>query len=271
MGVATHASAGAPEPDSSEPTTESAKITTIELVVDTTDLDEEFRGQSEHAIDELLPPHLEGTGYELSEGENGDIVLLIRFTTLEGGYQYHGLHFEFVRDGQAEAAIDWVHCAGCSQVRLAESLEKIMPSLLAALDEERQALAASTAVEAAGDGDGDTSGPDERPQIKAIGPLGGAGVGVAAVGLGVTIAGAVQWSRGQVPEDDLTSETSRGRDFTRQGQLLVGVGAGALVVGAVMLGVDLGLRAKKRSRAGQAQVIPVLGPEQAGIVFQGRF
>ena len=58
------------------------------------------------------------------------------------------------------------------------------------------------------------------------------------------------------------------------GYVLVGVGATAVVVGAVLLGVDLGVRAKKRKReaqAGKPAVFPIFSPDGVGVGVSGRF
>jgi hypothetical protein len=99
------------------------------------------------------------------------------------------------------------------------------------------------------------------------------GIAVAGGGIAATIVGAIDLSRGDDRNDDLTKMLSEGRDYTGQGQLLVGIGVGAVVVGAVMLGVDLGLRAKRRKQSDHAHalVVPTFAPNQGGISITGRF
>jgi hypothetical protein len=177
------------------------------------------------------------------------------------------LHFELVEGDNVTKLIDPVVCEKCYDDVIVSTVGAQVPTLLEAVD-------ARTAAVDPGDGDpgdGDSGDGDSTPSRKPIGPIGGVGIGVAAAGLGITIAGAVQWSRGRVPDDDLTRRTSEGRDYTGQGQLLVGLGAGALVVGVVMLAVDLSVLAKRRNGAARAQLLPTIGPERAGIVVQGRF
>jgi hypothetical protein len=252
----------------------------IVLEVDVDELPEGERDVGPVVLEQLRSL-VEDGGFEIVEDADDATLLRVRVRRMEAGDRNYGLHFEFVDGDVVDPAIEWTDCVFCTEARLLQKLEAVAPDLLAAIEARQQAEAeaASTEDEGGGDegegegGESEDGGDDGRvePPPKPIGPLGGAGIGLAVAGLGVTIAGAVQWSRGRVPNDDITSPVSEGRDYTGQGQLLVGIGAGVLVVGAVMLGVDLGVLAKKRKRGHQARILPVVGPKQAGLVLRGRF
>ena len=101
--------------------------------------------------------------------------------------------------------------------------------------------------------------------------MGFAGIGVAVLGVGALVWGGVELSRGVVT-DGLANEQRRLVDHGPRGTALVGVGAASLVVGAVLLGVDLGLRSKQRKQArSNTAVAPFWTPGHAGISVAGRF
>jgi hypothetical protein len=248
------------------------------------DVDVDELPESDQVVGPVILEHfgrlVEDAGFEVTDASEGATVLRIRLRRLEAGDRNYGIHFEFVDGGAVEPAIDWVDCVFCTEARMLQKLDAVAPSVLEAIEARQQA--SGDEGEDAGEGgegggvgmDGGSEPEDDggaEPKRRPIGPLGGAGIGIAAAGLGVTIAGAVQWSRGRVPNDDLTSRISEGRDYTTQGQVLVGIGVGALVVGAVMLGVDMGVLAKRRSGEARARISPTIGPERAGLVVQGRF
>lgn len=244
----------------------------VALEVDVDELPQAERGVASVVL-EHMRELIEGGGYEVAP--EAETVLRVRLRQLEAGDANYGIHFEFVEGDVVEPATEWTDCVFCTEARLLQKLDATEEALLKSIA-ERQAAGSSddgggetggeeTGGDEGGDGDGDVGKP-----VKPIGALGGAGIGVAVVGIGVTIGGAVQWSRGRVPNDDITSMISEGRDYTGQGQLLVGIGVGAVVVGAVMLGVDVGLRAK-RQKAPRAHIVPTLSGKHAGISITGRF
>jgi hypothetical protein len=234
----------------------------------------------EDLLREKLAPVFEANQAELVDMSRSEVPHLRvriggKFKDIEL-FKYE-LHFELVEGDNVTKLIDPVVCEKCYDDVIVSTVGAQVPTLLEAVDARTAAVDPGDGDSGDGDtgdgdtGDGDTGDGDSTPTRKPIGPIGGVGIGVAAAGLGITIAGAVQWSRGRVPDDDLTRRTSEGRDYTGQGQLLVGLGAGALVVGVVMLAVDLGVLAKRRNGAARAQLLPTIGPERAGIVVQGRF
>jgi hypothetical protein len=268
VGPVKHADASSPGVDESSTAPDASSTPVLGLLIDTTEIDEDYREQLEATTTAMLRPALETAGFTIADG-SVDMILRVRFAPYDGGdFRDHGIHFELIKGESVTPAIQWVICAGCGRNRLEKSLEAATPELLDALNDVFE-LPDSKAP--TGDGDGDVSGSlNTPPPPKPIGLLGGIGIGVAVAGVGLTVAGAVQWSRGRILDDDINSKLSEGRDFTPQGRAFVGIGAGVIVVGAVMLGVDMGLRAKKR-RTARAQVLPAIGPEHTGLLIQGRF
>lgn len=253
------------------PSEEASAPIRVYIETDTKALGERGLGMQGAVIREMRGA-FEAAGVELLEPEDEDpnaVRLRIRFTGNAEDvdvYDYE-LNFELIDGKTATQLIEPVACPKCVDAVLYEKLhEQVSPLVEAIKAETATNTDGSDSTPPSGDGDGDPATLPPKP----IGVLGGMGIGVAAVGLGVTIAGAVQWSRGRVPEIDLTRPTSEGLDYTPQGKILVGVGVGTLVVGAVMLGVDLGLRAKQRRKSNYS-VVPTFGPQQAGISFHGRF
>jgi hypothetical protein len=264
--------AGSPSSNSNE---DAATRGRVGLIVDVSALDEEFRRPSERAILDKVPPALTEAGYAITDG-TVDLVLRVRFVKLDGGHQYHGIYFEFVHGDEAKSAIDWVHCSGCNQVRLDERLDEALPRLLEALDEAVRSLPDLVEGTSGGDGDGDgDSGQPIAPTPKPIGPLGGAGIGVAALGLGGILWGAVDLSRGRVYHQDLDTPEPRRTwtDFTPRGQVWLGVGVGAVALGSALLITDVLMRAKQRKQRGSRAglPIPLTTPRALGLGWVQRF
>ena len=107
-------------------------------------------------------------------------------------------------------------------------------------------------------------------RIAPVGPVGIVGI-VVGVGAIVTgIAGAIDLGRGEVVGDDVGGG-SHATDYRPRGRPLVGVGAGLLVAGAVLFGVDFGIRAKRRKQAASKAVSIGIGPGFTGLTVHGRF
>lgn len=118
--------------------------------------------------------------------------------------------------------------------------------------------------------EGNPDGPEDQPtdRVAPIGGLGVVGIVVGAGGIATLIAGGVYLGRGEVTDD--VGGFDDAQDFRPRGRVLVGVGAGLLGVGMIALGVDVGLRAKKRKKTA-ARLRLNTGPGIAGIGLSGRF
>ena len=263
----------ASSPESEAPSASAETKVKIALVVDTSAIDEEFRHQLEVITTRQLQPALEEAGYEVTDGFV-DLALQVRYAPVEAGqFRDHGIHFEVIKGKNVEPAIQWVLCNACGQVRLEELLTETTPQLVEALKKATQTPATQNTEEGTHDDNPNGSNNDTQPVElpKPIGPMGGVGIGVAAVGLGVLIWGGVELSRGVVI-DGLENEQRRLIDHRPRGNALVGAGAASLVVGIVLLGVDLGLRSKQRKQArSKTAVAPFFTPQSAGIGVAGQF
>ncbi|MEX1364159.1 MAG: hypothetical protein AB1Z98_13610 [Nannocystaceae bacterium] len=107
-------------------------------------------------------------------------------------------------------------------------------------------------------------------RIRPIGGLGITGIVVGAGGLATTVAAAVDLRRGERVDEPTSAGLTNTTDFRPRGRALLGVGLGLLVTGAVLVGVDVGLRAKKRKRRA-VDVGFGLAPSFTGASVRGRF
>ena len=264
--LASPATAQASSPGESAAETSEPPVS-VELQVDTSDVDEQFRRQLELIVMRQLPHNLEQAGYELID-EGGEIVLRVRFSRTEaGGFRDQGIHFEFIDGGSTKPAVQWILCEGCVQIRLEEKLEGVLPQLLEALDDAATALTASPN----GDGDGDVNNPPIGPIPKPIGPVGIGGAVGLALGIGLSVGGGIVLANPSQQKYEDGKILAVEIDRTPLGLSLLIPGAALVVAGTVMLAVDLSKRAKQRKRAHDITVIPTLSPSSAGIGVAGRF
>ncbi|KIG14938.1 hypothetical protein DB30_06240 [Enhygromyxa salina] len=246
------------------PPTASPAPRTVRLEVDADELGDKAIGMSQMIVDRVGPRVRAATFELVGDGDPAEMVLRVRLRVLKSGEYDYGVHFEFVDDGGGrEPAIEWVDCHVCVDARLIPVLDEQLPALLMSLEARVEALADAREAGAA----------DETPPPKVITGLGIGGAIVAAVGVGVLIGGGVEVSRGVVLEDGLDEQGVR-TDHRAPGYALVGVGAAALVAGVILLGVDLGVQAKKRKQragAGQARVFPLVHSTSVGLGVSGKF
>lgn len=254
----------------------------IHLQVDVAELGEKGIGLDK-VIRDHVGPRLEAANFELVDVPQAAIVVRLRLRVLESSPYDYGVHFEFIDGTTREPAVEWADCHGCIDAKLMPILDERLPALLLALDERGKRVAAESEAEAeaASGGEGETGEEapvedepvDTRPRPKPITGLGIGGAIVAGLGVGAVIGGGVELSRGLIVEEATTDERKR-IDHRPPGYVLVGVGAAAIVAGAVMLGVDLAAQAKKRkahASAARTQIVPLLGPESVGLGVGGQF
>ncbi len=190
------------------------------------------------------------------------------------------LRFLWIADGADPSLVfPAVDCRTCLNEIMGAHAEARSPKLVAAAQAHFNALEEGSeggedtgAGEEGDDGDdGDDHGPGDPVDTPPIGPLGISGAVGLGVGLALTIAGAVEISKGQVPVPG-TSYLDTSEDHRPRGGILVGVGSAVLVAGAVMLGVDLvHRRAANGDRAASAHLFPLLTPTTAGFGVVGQF
>ena len=273
LGPPSLALAGPPDAES-EPASDEVTGRKIALIVDASEIDEEFRQQLEIITARQLKPELEGAGFEVSEGVV-ELALRVRFTPIEGGqFRDHGIYFELVRGGEVESAIPWVLCNSCGQARLEGLLAENAAALLEAV--ESAAVAGSDDPQGETD-EGGEGGHEENPHTdsgelpKPIGPLGISGGVIAAVGIGLSIGGAIVLADPVQTEFDPSQQFDTSLDRTGLGIGLIVPGATLFVAGAVMLAVDVSKRARQRKRADALTIVPTFSPTSAGIGVAGQF
>jgi hypothetical protein len=115
---------------------------------------------------------------------------------------------------------------------------------------------------------------NEVEKVKPIGPLGGVGIGVAVLGVGATIAGAVELSKGKVYDPGtLDRPDLEFTDHRPPGQALLGVGIATATVGVALLVTDVVIRSKKRraQTASARTPFPMVGDGIVGVGLIQKF
>jgi len=116
----------------------------------------------------------------------------------------------------------------------------------------------------------DASGDEkDKVALAPFGPLGIAGVVVAAAGVGLGVAGGIDLSRGEVDKAQ-GREGSKHTDYKPRGIGLLAAGGVAVAVGVVFIAVGV-IRTKKKQRERAARVQIDASPNFAGLRFSGRF
>lgn len=249
------------------PPAETEAAATVRVVVDASTLGPNNEDYFEQQIAAGLRDGLIAEGFEVVE--QGGATVRIRLEFFNEHHRDFLIFADVVREGRVAMSQRPVKCPVCVDSELIDVALGLLPALVEVLrtEPEQVPMEASSDPAPSGDGDGDV----EPPLPAAIGPVGVTGGVVAALGVGALIGGAVELARGDVQNDNPDMRDSIGHDHTTPGKILLGVGAGALVVGVALLGVDLGMRNKQRNRARQTSIVPVLAPTNAGLALRGRF
>jgi hypothetical protein len=114
--------------------------------------------------------------------------------------------------------------------------------------------------------------PAAPSRVRVLGPASYVGISTCALGLGAAIAGAVFLDRGKVLESEPGALTLEWTDHRPAGAALMGVGVGAMVVGTVLIGVDLGVLLPRRRERAHAQLEGIsVTVERPGVLVTGRF
>jgi hypothetical protein len=264
------------------PTSQASKRKIVALQVDVADLPEAERGVAPVVLRELRAM-LERAGHViLDDSTEGAIVLRARLRRMEAGNRNYGIHLEFMDGARATPAMEWTECIFCTEARVLERLQEVESELLSAIDRQQSQASAESDTgddtsgdpppNGDGDGDGDVGPP---PKIAPIGPMGGVGIGVAALGIGGVVWGALELSKGRVHDQDPdTLDLHRtGSDHTPRGKVSLGAGIGGVVVGGALLVTDLVLRSKRRKQPPMSTsvVVPFLSKDTIGLGWTGRF
>jgi hypothetical protein len=259
---------------------------TVLLEADSSELGKRGAGLDRIVL-ERLAPSLEAEGIDTT-GSISDIGVRVRIVPVDMDAFHYSIRFEIERGGAYTQVLGVVDCKPCIDATLLAKIDARAPAL-ADLIKAQASETEPTPEESGTDGahdvedggeeesegpeDGGQDGEDEGP--KPIGALGYAGIGTAVLGLGATIGGAVELSRGRVYEPGDSAQAGyelRGVDHP-PGYVLLGIGVAAVSAGLVMIGVDVGRRAKQRKQAPKhrALVVPIISPTGVGVGMVGRF
>lgn len=115
----------------------------------------------------------------------------------------------------------------------------------------------------------ETSKDDGKVALAPLGPLGVAGVVVAAAGVGLGVAGGIDLARGEVEESE-GLERGRREDYRPRGVGVAVAGGAAVAVGVVLIAIGV-TRTKKKQRERAARVQIDANPNFAGLRLSGRF
>lgn len=249
----------------------------VHVSVDVTELGPKGVGVDGLVLDKLTAK-LQEAGFEVVEASAEAVQLRVRFVGLRVDKFDYGIHFELVDGDAVEPVIQWVACLLCVDANLLPLLDEHSPALIEALDRR---LAGSATVEGEGEGEGagdSTIGVDAVPEvgepIAVIGPVGGVGIGVAALGLGAVVWGSVELGRGRVYEDGSSANPDRSwTDHRLRGRALLGAGLGGVALGTALIVTDVVIRAKRRKQAREQTgiVVPMAAPEGIGVAWFQRF
>lgn len=143
-------------------------------------------------------------------------------------------------------------CSLCTRTELVERIEQELPALIELAGEHQVERASGEGGGDGGseDGGGEDGGEDGGDEIKPIGPLGFAGIGVGVLGLGGVGAGVGLVVKGVEPIPGTTDS----RNFQTPGYAVLALGGVALVAGVVMIALDVSKRKQARSAKQDARV-----------------
>jgi len=232
------------------------------------------------ALAEVDAPHIERFTLERIEpllqkrmytrADDAGDAIEIRFDYLDQKDLEYAVYVDVYEDGAlVEPGIAWFVCKFCPQSMLADNVAEHLPAALDLLERaEVEAVTPMVPEERDSQTTGAPIGSVDEPTVRTK-PIGGLGITAAVVaggGLATTIAGAVEFGRGEVVKRSDTPNL-RVEDHRPQGVFLLSVGMSALVLGTAVMVVDVVTREKNKKIA----VAPSWMPRGAGVSVSVRF
>jgi hypothetical protein len=240
------ASTGASAPSTAQPSASASDRIPVALTI-VNRLAGEDAASTEAAVRLTITTQLQGRDFEV--GASGESQLEV---VIERDEAHDGIRMQYRARAAGKAPMTHSNvCERCGSdelaAALAADLDAVSPALTPALAVPAPVVTPSTSPQ------------DDTMRARAgqrIGPLGVVGAAVGGAGLGVLIAGAVLAAVGDSSRVDPNNPQQL--EITRRrtpGLILLGTGAGAVAIGAVLLGVDLGRRAKAKRRGAVAMQV----------------
>lgn len=234
--------------------------------------DEDFTRWLEENLLERQKTVLHDGGIEVAEGADADATIRVTVSR----YGELGVHYRFTvtlteAGATTPKAEHTLPCELCKDSVLVTKVGDEVARMSGRFMYEREEAARVEARDAGAEAEG--TEPSESKKARRVGGAGWAGIGLAAVGVGFAAGGAVELAKPATRE--LSVESYRYETFARSRQLgaaLVGVGAGLLVTGAVLIVVDQTvLLERRRRRARPLSFVPSFSATTMGLSWSGRF
>jgi hypothetical protein len=209
---------------------------------------------------------LEQAGYGLDDGIRADATVRVRISFFNEADLDYQVHVD-ISAGPELVQLEILGCPQCVDDDLLDKIHGQQAQIIAGL--ERALGTAHDRTQPASEDE--TPKPQRAKPIGPIMALGGVGIGATTLGIGVLIAGGVEFGRGRV-YDELTQIPTEHTfvDHRPIGGALLGVGGVVIAAGVTMLVVDI-VRSRKRQRQQVGLAHPLLGPSIVGLGFSGRF
>ncbi|MFV8750465.1 hypothetical protein ACNOYE_07925 [Nannocystaceae bacterium ST9] len=245
----------------------------LRVVVDTAALDEQDRERMRKFLQAGVVEEIEAKGITVVE-DGSATTLRVRIEYLDEEDLEYAIHYDIQHGGEIYTDVPLALCTFCVDAKLLRAINGGLPAALKRLEELAEPVEPSPLEET--DPVLEEPVPEDEPEpdrIAPIGPLGFTGIGVAALGLGATIAGAVELSKGKVYEQTSTGLSWEFEDHRPAGKALLGTGVAVMAVGVALLVTDTVIRARKRknSDSGKRAFFPVAGEGIVGAGFIQRF
>jgi hypothetical protein len=237
----------------------------LRIAVDTSKLAEADRERIRKSVHEAVVEDVEAEDFKVVE-DGSATALRVRIEYLDEEDLEYAIYYDIQRGAEVYSDVPWIACVVCVDAKLLRTVGEGLPKALERITELSQESEPEPAI--------DQPTPIEGPRVAPIGPMGVTGVVMSGVGLAVTIAGAVELSKGKVYDQGTRYALSREfQDHRPVGYGLLGAGVAVMAVGIGLLVTDTVIRAKKRkkSEASTHAFFPMFGGGVVGMGLNQRF